>query len=74
VLADAHWLSDTLAGGMLAVAVVSTLGMCSNWMLSVNSARGSSTSSGSSSSSSSSSSALPRGHDGAPGHHGSAGQ
>uniref|UniRef100_A0A383VL17 Phosphatidic acid phosphatase type 2/haloperoxidase domain-containing protein n=1 Tax=Tetradesmus obliquus TaxID=3088 RepID=A0A383VL17_TETOB len=28
VLADAHWVTDTLAGGMLAVAVVSALAQC----------------------------------------------
>lgn len=28
VLADAHWVSDTLAGGLLAVAVVSALAQC----------------------------------------------
>jgi len=28
VLADAHWLSDTLAAGCLSVALVSVLGMC----------------------------------------------
>lgn len=28
VLADAHWVTDTLAGGMLAVAMVSALAQC----------------------------------------------
>jgi membrane-associated phospholipid phosphatase len=44
VLADAHWVTDTWAGGMLAVAVVSALAQCCKLVASTS--RGSSSSGG----------------------------